>query len=118
MTNGDKIRTMSDEELADVMQGQCTCCAYRLNRCADKECKDGVYEWLKQEENDNEQDSKAGCHLREILNRIEQDVRRGLWFDHKHTDTVVCSECGHVFTDETPYCPHCGVKMNRGTDND
>ena len=118
MTNGDKIRSMSDEELADVMQGQCAYCTYRLNRCADKECKDGVYEWLKQEENDCEHNSDVGYHLREILNGIEQDVRRESWFDHKHTDTVVCSECGHVFTDEMPYCPHCGAKMEGDTNND
>lgn len=92
MTNGDKIRAMSDEELADVMQGQCTYCAYRLNRCADKECKDGVYEWLKQEENEYEHETKAGYHLREILNGIEQDMRRGLWYDHIHTDNGVEGE--------------------------
>lgn len=80
MTNGDKIRAMSDEELADVMQGQCTCCAYQLTGCTEKECKDGVYEWLKQEENGYERKSKAGYHLREILNGIERDVRRGLWY--------------------------------------
>lgn len=49
MTNGDRIRHMSDEELADVMQGQCACCAYQLTGCTEKECKDGAYEWLKQE---------------------------------------------------------------------
>lgn len=49
MTNGDKIRAMTDEELADVMQGQCACCAYQLTGCTEKECKDGAYKWLKQE---------------------------------------------------------------------
>lgn len=48
-TNADRIRQMTDEELADVMQGQCACCAYQLSGCTEKECKDGAYEWLKQE---------------------------------------------------------------------
>lgn len=49
ITNADRIRQMTDEELADVMQGQCACCAYQLTGCTEKECKDGAYEWLKQE---------------------------------------------------------------------
>lgn len=49
MTNADRIRQMTVEELADVMQGQCACCAYQLTGCTEKECKDGAYEWLKQD---------------------------------------------------------------------
>ena len=49
ITNADRIRQMTDEELAGIMQGQCACCAYQLTGCTEKECKDGVYEWLKQE---------------------------------------------------------------------
>lgn len=48
-SNADRIRQMTDEELADIMQGQCACCAYQLTGCTEKECKDGAYEWLKQE---------------------------------------------------------------------
>lgn len=49
MTNADRIRQMTDEDLADVLQGQCACCAYQLTGCTERECKDGAYEWLKQE---------------------------------------------------------------------
>lgn len=49
VTNGDRIRSMTDEELAHVMQGKCAYCAYTIARCTERECKDGVYEWLKQE---------------------------------------------------------------------
>lgn len=49
MTNADKVRQMTDEELADIMQGQCACCAYQLTGCTERECKDGAYKWLKQE---------------------------------------------------------------------
>lgn len=50
MTNADKIRQMTDEELANVLQGQCACCAYQLTGCTEKECKKGAYEWLTQED--------------------------------------------------------------------
>lgn len=53
-SNADRIRQMTDEELADVMQGQCACCAYQLTGCTEKECKDGAYEWLKQEVSEDE----------------------------------------------------------------
>lgn len=52
LTNGDIVRQMTDEELADVMQGQCACCAYQLTGCTERECKDGAYKWLKQEKAD------------------------------------------------------------------
>lgn len=52
-TNGDRIRQMTDEDLADIMQGQCACCAYQLTGCTEKECKYGAYEWLKQEVNED-----------------------------------------------------------------
>lgn len=41
-------------------------------------------------------------------------VRRGTWkiidpFDDH--EIVKCSECGYVMEQETPYCPHCGARM-------
>ena len=41
-------------------------------------------------------------------------VKHGHWIDNKHTDTVICSECKCVFTDETNYCPNCGARMDGG----
>ena len=52
MTNAEKVRQMTDAELASLLCGQCTCCAYQITDCTDKEhvgCEDGVLEWLKQE---------------------------------------------------------------------
>ena len=43
----------------------------------------------------------------------EVPVKHGHWIDNKHTDTVICSECKCVFTDETNYCPKCGSKNGR-----
>ena len=52
MTNAEKVRQMTDAELASLLCGQCTCCAYQITDCTEKEhvgCEDGVLEWLKQE---------------------------------------------------------------------
>lgn len=55
LTNGDIVRQMTDEELADVLQGQCACCAYQLTGCTERECKNGAYEWLKKEVEKNDE---------------------------------------------------------------
>ena len=52
--------------------------------------------------------------------RIEAEpVRHAHWIegneDHVSCDSVcyyTCSECKHSFSDDTPYCPHCGAKMD------
>lgn len=52
MTNGDKIRQMTDEELVKAIGLACRRCAYFKNgKCTepDKDCTDGNLEWLKQE---------------------------------------------------------------------
>ena len=51
MTNGDKIRQMTDEEIAEVLSGQCSCCEYQYDNCGTDFClcEQGVLEWLKQE---------------------------------------------------------------------
>lgn len=52
MTNGDKIRAMTDEELVDSIGLACKRCIYhtdRLGDCADRECTDGNLAWLKRE---------------------------------------------------------------------
>lgn len=50
-TNGDKIRAMTDEELAEWLDefGNCRCCADIPTRCH-MECCYGHMEWLKQED--------------------------------------------------------------------
>lgn len=55
MTNADKIRTMTDEELAELLRDtQCNSCAWQGNDCdyAD-DCKAEKLEMLKQECDDN-----------------------------------------------------------------
>lgn len=55
MTNGDKIRQMTDEELADKLVDKlnyrCAVCAYHNAKCETTfcVCLEGVLNWLKQE---------------------------------------------------------------------
>lgn len=53
MTNGDNIRNMSNEELANFFeerQAECCFCAdYVDGACLNISCRNGVLDWLKQE---------------------------------------------------------------------
>ena len=54
LTNADRIRAMSDEELADVLGvgvGVCHLCIHRHVACCTKEidCRTGILKWLKSE---------------------------------------------------------------------
>ena len=51
-----------------------------------------------------------------IMNRPVADVKEvkyGEWIYDSNTDVPRCSECGEDAIDGiiTPYCPHCGSKM-------
>lgn len=55
MTNGDRIRQMSNEELAEFLEGNCTYCLNystcdnKLKLC-DEECEEGIKAYLESEE--------------------------------------------------------------------
>lgn len=54
-TNAERIRKMTDEELAYILAGQCSCYAYQSQvlRCsAGASCQKGVLEWLKRKYKD------------------------------------------------------------------
>lgn len=55
MTNGDKIRQMTDEELADwITDGHDLCDLCQFETCRPEfECEQGVLQWLKQEERED-----------------------------------------------------------------
>lgn len=42
---------------------------------------------------------------------IQSKHKTGRWIQNKHTDTVLCCECGKCYGDEYNYCPNCGAKM-------
>ena len=55
MTNGDKIRQMSNEELAEILasaENECLCCAYDGSVC-NHDCKEGIKAYLDMEVNDD-----------------------------------------------------------------
>lgn len=52
LTNGDKVRAMSDEELVKLYQTPCEhlcLCRRRGNGCTSGDCKDGMLAWLRKE---------------------------------------------------------------------
>ncbi len=51
MTNGDRIRQMSNEELAEIIQGNCSYCefAMKLEECHAGDCKKGIKAYLESE---------------------------------------------------------------------
>ena len=54
MTNGDKIRNMTDEELCDFLGDYICYLTDDYCRAEDIECRDCKMKWLKQELKDNE----------------------------------------------------------------
>lgn len=52
-TNEDRIRTMTVEELADMMErlgtNSCEYCVYEDVDCGEKDCRDGFVGWLRLE---------------------------------------------------------------------
>lgn len=60
MTNGDKLRQMTDEKLASMMSGikyNCSSCpAYGFCEDCGGDCRETILEWLKQES--EEQDGR------------------------------------------------------------
>lgn len=57
LTNGDRIRQMTDEELADILElSGCENCPYLNNNCGGRKCRKGFLKWLKQEVSEDETD--------------------------------------------------------------
>lgn len=48
LTNAERIRAMSDEELATVLDGDPMCEGHGLGDCMNKDCKKCILEWLQQ----------------------------------------------------------------------
>ena len=48
MTNGDRIRQMSNEELAELLD--CDFCIYKDKTYCNKECEEGIKAYLESEE--------------------------------------------------------------------
>lgn len=62
MTNADRIRSMSDKELAEfVFIAPCQLCPAYSNKCDfvfyNGKCRENIAEWMKQEAKEGEQDA-------------------------------------------------------------
>ena len=54
MTNGDRIRAMTNEELVGILY--CNQCIYRgMPECEQTDCEYGILAWLKQEVQENDE---------------------------------------------------------------
>lgn len=85
MTNYEKIKAMSVEEMANLLDyGECHCCIYYNengpSRCDMHECIEGVIKWLESE--------------------AEEDML-----------PEICS-CGYRFEADETICPNCGAQMD------
>jgi hypothetical protein len=64
MTNADKLRSMTDEQLAEWLEvfsyefSECRCCGLKIKSGSNCEnsCSDGLLKWLKQEHKENSND--------------------------------------------------------------
>ena len=59
--------------------------------------------------------------IEEELKRVpsaQPKQKTGQWIFNKHTDTVLCSQCGKCYGDEYNYCPNCGAKMRERVNNE
>lgn len=48
---------------------------------------------------------------------VQPEQKTGRWIPSKYTDTVLCSECGKCYGDEYRYCPNCGAKMKKESED-
>lgn len=44
---------------------------------------------------------------------VQPEQKKRRWVPSKHTDTVLCSQCGKCYGEEYNYCPNCGAKMEK-----
>lgn len=61
MTNYEKIKNMTIEEMAECLQdgiNECDCCAYGLNFACPNTCIYGIKKWLETEVQENENPNK------------------------------------------------------------
>ena len=62
----------------------------------------------------NEQTHEAVCMAVKALT----EQRHGHWKEHKDYPGLayLCSDCGYFTTNKTYYCPYCGARMDKPTE--
>lgn len=128
MTNGEKIRSLSDEELAKFLDGWevgdmnrgiffCSVCDGNLeNRCF--ECTEY---WLSEEADEEE----YSALLRKMERYRTPPVQQGKWDficcvpGNGQGEIIMCSECGRIIdnyhVERSAHCPYCKARMNNST---
>ncbi len=53
----------------------------------------------------------------ELINKAQPEQKTRRWIPSKYTDTILCSECGKCYGDEYRYCPNCGAKMKKESED-
>ena len=125
LTNAERIRTMSDEELAkfldDINSQDCSAT-----------CIECIVDWLKQPVKEQAMDKYTAAE-QAYKNGYEQGkkdaVKHGRWIEHtakgenmagEIVEIIIscnCSECRFDGGYRSNYCPNCGYKMDLEVDN-
>ena len=92
MTNADKIRAKSDEELEAWFLANCAA-------AANNSCSGCRYDM----------GSVRGCSFESWL-KMDEGTRRGKWIPLA-TGDYSCYQCHYGFLARYNYCPHCGAAM-------
>lgn len=92
MTNADKIRAKSDEELEAWFLANCAA-------AANNSCSGCRYDM----------GSVRGCSFESWL-KMDEGTRRGKWIPLA-TGDYSCDQCHYGFLARYNYCPHCGAAM-------
>ena len=112
MTNADRIRQMTDEELAEFIDKATDCCSdgWTCDKCPmyDADCAkiEGFIAWLKQKvQDDDRKASEAWC---ENCDHIEMKN----WIDaREQCGSFVCKKCKYQSKAQYKFCPECGLDM-------
>lgn len=131
MTNSEKIRSLSDEELAKFLDGWevgdinrgiffCSAC----NGDEENRCWQCTEYWLDEEADEEE----YSALFRTMEPHAAPPAPHGEWVfisyvpGNEKEEIIMCSKCRHIMTNnrvERPQCcPNCGAKMDKSDKNE
>jgi hypothetical protein len=120
-SNADRIRQMTDEELAEMLLLStcyfgCNKCKYN-GKCKGKSCTEAAVEWLKQDVNEN--------HIAGTSKKVggnEDAEHYGRWEEiggyEPENHGFACSVCDFATMVKSRFCPNCGARMDATDTND
>lgn len=99
MTNHERIKAMSVEEMAEFLEDNCLCCSYTFNDCLENDelcCLEGTKRWL----NSEAKKSKFDESISDIPNPV--DVREAVGCRH----CKLLNKSGYANSKVLDYLPH------------